>query len=141
MTSRLTAISTPRAAPAIGPYSQAVRVGQLLFVSGQIPIDPSTGNVESDHITLQTERVIQNLSFVLEAAGGSLRDVVRTTVFLTDLNDFTEMNAVYASYFDAPSPARSTVQVSALPKSVRVEIDAIAVLPESSEPISTERPG
>ncbi len=128
MTSRPTAIQTPHAAPAIGPYSQAVRAGQLLFVSGQIPVDPVTGDVVSDDIAQQTTRVIQNLTSVLEAAGGSLRDVVRTTVFLTDLADFAAMNTVYASNFDTPAPARSTVEVSALPKSVRIEIDAIAVL-------------
>ena len=128
MTSRPTAIQTPHAAPAIGPYSQAVRAGQLLFVSGQIPVDPVTGDVMSDDIAQQTTRVIQNLTSVLEAAGGSLRDVVRTTVFLTDLADFAAMNTVYASNFDTPAPARSTVEVSALPKSVRIEIDAIAVL-------------
>ena len=128
MTSHPTAIQTPHAAPAIGPYSQAVRAGQLLFVSGQIPVDPVTGDVVSDDIVQQTTRVIQNLTSVLEAAGGSLRDVVRTTVFLTDLADFAAMNTVYASNFDTPAPARSTVEVSALPKSVRIEIDAIAVL-------------
>ena len=128
MTSRPTAIQTPHAAPAIGPYSQAVRAGQLLFVSGQIPVDPVTGDVVSDDIAQQTTRVIQNLTSVLEAAGGSLRDVVRTTVFLTDLADFAAMNTVYASNFDTPAPARSTVEVSALPKSVRIEVDAIAVL-------------
>lgn len=128
MTSRPTAIQTPHAVPAIGPYSQAVRAGQLLFVSGQIPVDPVTGDVVSDDIAQQTTRVIQNLTSVLEAAGGSLRDVVRTTVFLTDLADFAAMNTVYASNFDTPAPARSTVEVSALPKSVRIEIDAIAVL-------------
>ena len=124
-----TAIHTPHAAAAIGPYSQAVQVGQILFISGQIPVDPSTGAVVSGDIAPQTEQVIQSLGSILDAAGGSLRDVVRTTVFLTDLGDFEKMNAVYASHFDAPAPARSTVQVSALPKSVRIEIDAIAVLP------------
>ncbi len=132
MKTPITAIHTTLAAPAIGPYSQAIRIGQFLFVSGQIPIDPDTGDMVSDDITQQTERVIRSLKFVLDAAGGSLSDVVRTTVFLTDLADFADMNAVYASYFNAPAPARSTVQIAALPKSARVEIDAIAVIPVSN---------
>ena len=131
MTDARTAVQTPDAAAAIGPYSQAVRVGQLLFVSGQIPLDPTTGMVVSDDVTQQTERVLQSLRAILDAAGASLSDVVRTTVFLTDLRDFERMNAVYATYFTEPAPARSTVQVAALPKSVRVEIDAIAVLSAS----------
>ena len=126
-------IQTAAAAPAIGPYSQAIRSGQFLFVSGQIPLDPSTGEVVSgnhdDHdIGAQTHRVLQNLEAILEAAGGSLADVVRTTVFLVDLANFTAMNEIYATYFRAPAPARSTVQVAALPKDVRLEIDAVAVL-------------
>ena len=122
------AIKTGRAAAAIGPYSQAVRVGQLLFVSGQLPLDPSTGDVVSDDISDQTHRVLKSLRAILAAADGTLENVVRTTVFLTDLGDFAAMNEVYATYFTPPSPARSTVQVAALPKSVRVEIDAIVVL-------------
>ena len=126
-------IRTSAAASAIGPYSQAIRSGQFLFVSGQIPIDPSTGDVVSGlkdgDIGAQTHRVLQNLAAIVEAAGGSLADVVRTTVFLADLADFAVMNETYATYFAAPAPARSTVQVAALPKGVRLEIDAIAVLP------------
>ena len=131
MTAGPIAIQTASAPAAIGPYSQAIQIGQLLFVSGQIPINPSTGSLVAGDIAEQTERVIQGLSEILDAAGASLVDVVRTTVFLTDLRDFTEMNRVYASHFNQPWPARSTVQVSALPKSVRIEIDAIAVLPAS----------
>ena len=115
----------------MGPYSQAVRTGQFLFVSGQIPLDPSTGQLVSADIGEQTHRVLQSLGAILETAGGSFEHVVRTTVFLTDLGDFAAMNEVYASYFGDPAPARSTVQVAALPKSVRLEIDAIAVLPEA----------
>ena len=125
-------IRTSAAAAAIGPYSQAIRSGQLLFVSGQIPIDPSTGTVVPDttpgDIGAQTHRVLQNLAAILEAGGGSLADAVRTTVFLVDLTDFAVMNEIYATYFADPTPARSTVQVAALPKGVRLEIDAIAVL-------------
>ena len=125
------AVRSDGAAVAIGPYSQAVRTGQFLFVSGQIPLDPSTGQLVSDDIGEQTHRVLQSLGAILETAGGSFEHVVRTTVFLTDLGDFAAMNEVYASYFGDPAPARSTVQVAALPKSVRLEIDAIAVLPEA----------
>ena len=127
-------IRTTEAAAAIGPYSQAIRAGQFLFVSGQIPVDPSTGEVVAGHggktsdVGAQTHRVLQNLSAIVEAAGGSLGDVVRTTVFLADLGDFAVMNEIYATYFNAPAPARSTVQVAALPKGVRLEIDAIAML-------------
>lgn len=126
-------VRTSAAPAAIGPYSQAIRSGQFLFVSGQIPVDPSTGDVvpstsEGD-ISAQTHRVLRNLAAILEAAGGSLADVVRTTVFLVDLTDFAVMNEIYATYFGDPTPSRSTVQVAALPKGVRLEIDAIAVLP------------
>ena len=126
-------VRTSAAAAAIGPYSQAIRCGQFLFVSGQIPIDPSTGDVvactSEGGISAQTHRVLRNLAAILEAGGGSLADVVRTTVFLVDLTDLAVMNKIYATYFVDPTPARSTVQVAALPKGVRLEIDAIAVLP------------
>lgn len=125
-------IHTSAAAAAVGPYSQAIRSGHLLFVSGQIPLDPSTGEVVSgdgdNAVSAQTHRVLQNMAAILEAAGGSLADVVRTTIFLVDLADFAMVNEIYAIYFGAPAPARSTVQVAALPKDVRLEIDAIAVL-------------
>ncbi len=124
-------IQTAAAAAAIGPYSQAIRSGDLLFVSGQIPLDPLTGEVVSqvdDVVAGQTHRVLQNLKAILDAAGGSLADVVRTTVFVVDLADFAAINEIYATYFGVPAPARTTVQVAALPKGVRLEIDAIAVL-------------
>ena len=122
------AISSPEAPKAIGPYSQAIRAGNLLFLSGQIPLDPATGNLVDGDVTVQTERVLQNISAVLKAAGASFADVVRTTVFLADMNEFAAMNAVYGKYVIDPPPARSTVQVARLPRDVRVEIDVIAVL-------------
>jgi 2-iminobutanoate/2-iminopropanoate deaminase len=125
-------IETDGAAAAIGPYSQAIRCDNLLFVSGQIPLDPATGELVSEDIGEQTHRALQSLSAILEAAGSSLDRVVKTTVFLTDLDDFQVVNSIYATYFAAPAPARSTVQVSRLPKAVSVEIDAIAVLAVSS---------
>jgi 2-iminobutanoate/2-iminopropanoate deaminase len=120
------AISTPSAPAAIGPYSQAIRAGALLFVSGQVPIDPATGSIVEGDIAAQTHRVFRNLAGILEAGGASFDQVVRTTVFLADMNDFTAMNEVYATYFAAPAPARATVQVSRLPKDARIEIDVIA---------------
>jgi 2-iminobutanoate/2-iminopropanoate deaminase len=122
------AVSTPSAPQAIGPYSQGIRAGSLLFVSGQVPIDPATGNIIAGDIAAQTHRVFQNIGEILKAGGASFDHVVRTTVFLADMNDFAAMNAVYATYFTAPAPARATVQVSRLPKDARVEIDVIAVL-------------
>jgi 2-iminobutanoate/2-iminopropanoate deaminase len=120
------AVSSPDAPKAIGPYSQAVRVGQLLFVSGQVPLDPVTGEIVSGDIAAQTRRVFENLAAVLKAGGRAFNDVVRTTVFLADMNDFAEVNKVYGSYFSEPYPARATVQVARLPKDARVEIDVIA---------------
>ena len=120
------AISSPDAPKAIGPYSQAVRAGQLLFVSGQVPLDPATGQIVSGDIAAQTRRVFDNLGAVLKAGGRSFADVVRTTVFLADMNDFAAVNEVYGSYFSEPYPARATVQVARLPKDARVEIDLIA---------------
>ena len=120
------AVSTPSAPKAIGPYSQAVRAGSLLFVSGQVPIDPATGNIITGDIAAQTHRIFQNIGEILTAGGASFDHVVRTTVFLADMNDFAAMNEVYATYFTAPAPARATVQVSRLPKDARVEIDVIA---------------
>lgn len=121
-------ISSADAPKAIGPYSQAIKAGNLLFLSGQIPLDPTSGNIVDGDITVQTERVFQNLKAVLSAAGASFANVVRTTVFLADMNEFAAMNAVYGKYIVDPPPARSTVQVARLPKDVRVEIDVIAVL-------------
>ena len=119
-------ISTPAAPKAIGPYSQAVRAGQLLFASGQIPTDPIRGAIVDGDVAAQTRRVFDNLGAVLKAANLSFADVVRTTVFLADMNDFAAMNAVYGTFFSEPYPARATVQVARLPKDARVEIDLIA---------------
>ena len=120
------AVSAPDAPKAIGPYSHAIRTGQLLFISGQVPIDPATGNLIDGDITAQTQRVINNLDAVLKAGGLSFQHVVRTTIFLADMSDFLAVNAVYGTFFSEPYPARATVQVSRLPKDARVEIDAIA---------------
>jgi 2-iminobutanoate/2-iminopropanoate deaminase len=119
-------VASDQAPKAIGPYSQAVDLGDLVFCSGQIPLDPASGQVVEGDIQAQTDRVLRNLEAVLKAAGLGLRDVARTTVFMTDLAEFARMNEVYARYFAESPPARSTVQVAALPKAVRVEIDAIA---------------
>ena len=120
------AVSTASAPKAIGPYSQGVRAGSLLFVSGQVPIDPATGQIIPGDIGAQTHRVFQNIGEILKAGGASFDHVVRTTVFLADMNDFAAMNEAYATYFTAPAPARATVEVSRLPKDARVEIDVIA---------------
>ena len=120
------AISTPQAPAAIGPYSQAIQSGDLVFLSGQVPIDPATGELVVGDIAVQTERVLENLSAVLGAAGCTFSDVVKTTIYLVDLGDFQVVNQTYAKRFAAAPPARATVQVSALPKGARVEIDAIA---------------
>jgi len=122
------AVSTDAAPKAIGPYSQAVRSGSLVFVSGQIPLDPATGVMEDGDIAAQTHRVFANLRAILEAAGTSLDHVVRATVYLADMNDFAVVNEVYGTYFSAPAPARATVQAARLPKDARVEIDVIASL-------------
>ncbi len=119
-------ISTDRAPKAIGPYSQGIAAGEFLFLSGQVPLDPVTGSLLKGTVQEEVARVLENLKAVLEAAGSGLDRVVRTTVFLTDLRDFEAMNEVYGSYFGASRPARSTVQVTALPRGARVEIDAIA---------------
>ena len=120
------AITSPNAPTAIGPYSPAIRAGQLLFVSGQVPIDPATGNMIAGGIADQTRRVLDNVGALLKAGDRSFGDVVRTTVFLADMNDFAAMNEVYGQYFSEPYPARATVQVARLPKDARVEIDVIA---------------
>ena len=121
-------VATERAPRAIGPYSQAVRTGNFLFASGQIPIDPATGEFVAGGITEQTEQVMKNVSAILEAAGAGLQQVVKTTVFLADMDDFTAMNEVYGRYFGENPPARATVQAARLPRDARVEIEAIAVL-------------
>jgi 2-iminobutanoate/2-iminopropanoate deaminase len=121
-------ISTENAPGAIGPYSQAVRVNDMVFCSGQIPIDPQTGNFVSDDVAEQTEQVLKNLSAVLKAAQTDLNNVVKTTVFLADMNDFAAMNEVYARFFNDNKPARATVQAARLPRDARVEIECIAVV-------------
>jgi 2-iminobutanoate/2-iminopropanoate deaminase len=121
-----TAFSSPDAPKPIGPYSAALQSGRLLFVSGQVPIEPATGQLIDGDVSAQTDRVLKNVGALLAAAGLAYADVVRTTVFLVDMDDFSAMNAVYASYFSEPHPARSTVQVARLPRDARVEIDAIA---------------
>lgn len=119
--------SSPNAPAAIGPYSQAVEAGGFVFSSGQIPLDPKTGALVGGDISAQTERVMQNLEAVLKAGGLDFSNVVRCTIFLQDMNDFAKVNEVYGRYFPANPPSRATVQVAALPKGARVEIDAIAV--------------
>lgn len=121
-------ISTENAPGAIGPYSQAVRVGEMVFCSGQIPIDPQTGDFVSDDVAAQTEQVLKNLAAVLEAAKTNLNNVVKTTVFLADMNDFAAMNEIYARYFGDNKPARATVQAARLPRDARVEIECIATV-------------
>ena len=120
-------VSTENAPGAIGPYSQAIRANGMVFCSGQIPIDTSTGEFVSDDVAEQTEQVLKNLGAVLEAAGTGLENIVKTTVFLADMNDFAAMNEVYAGYFSDNKPARATVQAAGLPKNARVEIDCIAL--------------
>lgn len=121
-------ITTENAPGAIGPYSQAVKTENMVFCSGQIPIDPQTGEFVSDDVAEQTHQVLKNLSAVLEAAGTDLNNVVKTTVFLADMNDFSAMNEVYAEFFNKNKPARATVQAARLPKDARVEIECIALL-------------
>ena len=122
------AVSTGSAPRALGPYSQAIRAGQFLFVSGQVPIDPASGELVSGSVADQTRRALQNIGEILKAGGSSCQQVVRTTVYLADLADFPAMNEAYATFFTAPPPARSTIQAARLPKEARIEIDAIAFL-------------
>lgn len=120
------AISADDAPKAIGPYSQAIRVGQMLFLSGQVALDPATGQIVEGDVAAQTHRAMKNLAAVLKTAGLTFADVARTTIYLADMNDFARVNEVYGSYFSEPYPARATVQVARLPRDARVEIDAIA---------------
>jgi 2-iminobutanoate/2-iminopropanoate deaminase len=120
-------ISTADAPAAVGPYSQAVRVGSTIYCAGQIPLDPKTGQIVSNDISEQTRRVLDNITAVLKAEGASFENIVKTTIFLTDLADFQTVNEIYATYFKQAPPARSTIQVPALPKGARIEIEAIAV--------------
>lgn len=122
-----TAVSTPHAPAAIGPYSQAIRAGHFVFLSGQIALDPATGQLVGGGITEQTHQVLRNLGAILEAAGSSFGQVVKTTVYLQDMGQFAAMNEVYASYFPAPAPARATIQAARLPRDVAVEIDVVAL--------------
>jgi len=121
-------VSTDKAPGAIGPYSQAVKVNGMVFCSGQIPIDPLTGSFVSDNIAEQTEQVLKNLNAVLESAGSGLDRVVKTTVFLADMEDFAAMNEVYSKYFDGNKPARATVQAARLPRDAKVEIECVAIV-------------
>ena len=121
-------VSTEAAPGAIGPYSQAIKVNGMVFCSGQIPIDPATGQFAAEDVSGQTEQVLKNLSAVLEASGSSLERVVKTTVFLADMNDFAAMNEIYGKYFSSNKPARATVQAARLPRDARVEIECIAVI-------------
>ena len=121
-------VSTDKAPGAIGPYSQAIKTGGMIYCSGQIPIDPLTGEFVSNEIAEQTEQVLKNLSAVLEAGGTSLSNVVKTTVFLADMSDFAVMNEVYGKYFNENKPARATVQAARLPRDAKVEIECIAVV-------------
>jgi 2-iminobutanoate/2-iminopropanoate deaminase len=121
-------VTAPDAPKAMGAYSPAIKAGNLLFVSGQIPVDPATGNLIQGDIAAQAEQVMRNLTALLRAAGASFTNVVRTTVYLADMNDFAGMNEVYSRYIVDPPPARATVQVARLPRDVKIEVDAIAVL-------------
>lgn len=123
------AIKTDKAPQAIGPYSQGIMANGLIFVSGQIPLNPSTGEMVAGSIQDQAKQVLANLKAILEAAGSSLDQVIKTTVFLQDMNDFAAMNEVYASFFQPPYPARSTIQVGRLPRDARLEIEAVALAP------------
>ena len=122
------AVSTPTAPAAIGPYSQAIKAGNLLFLSGQIPLDPVTGKIVEGGIEAETRQVFQNIGEILKAAGISFDAVVSATVYVADMNDFAKVNEIYATYFTAPAPARATVQVARLPRDCRVEIQVVASL-------------
>jgi len=121
-------IMTPHAPAAIGPYSQAIRYGQFIYTSGQIPLDPATGEIVGADVQAQTHRVLQNLQAVLESAGSSLKSVIKTTVFLARMSDFQAMNAIYTNYFTGTAPARSTVAVAELPRKALVEIECVALV-------------
>ena len=127
-------VESPMAPKAVGPYSQAIKVSNMIFCSGQIPLDPETGEVVGTDVATQTMQVLKNLEAVLLVVSSGLYQVAKTTVYMTSLDDFAEMNAVYAKYFSVEPPARATVEVSRLPKGVLVEIDCIAVIPEKSMP-------
>ncbi len=128
-------ISTDAAPAAVGPYSQAVRCGNMLFCAGQIPLDPKTGQIISKDIGEQTRRVMENITAVLKAAGMTFENIVKTTIFLTDMGDFQIVNEIYGSYFKQTPPARSTVQVSGLPKAANVEIEVIAMAEDGASTV------
>ena len=130
-------IFTSEAPAAVGPYSQAVRVGSTVYCAGQIPLDPKSGQIVPGDVGAQTRRVLENITMVLKAEGLSLRDVVKTTIYLVDLADFQTVNEIYGGYFESAPPARSTVQVSALPKGARLEIEAIVVVNEGESSAQT----
>lgn len=130
MSSKKSSVFTKIAPRPVGPYSQAIRAGDFLFVAGQIPVDPKTEKVVTDSITAQTQQCMNNIKAILTANGGSLADIVRITIYLTNIEDFPQVNEVYANYFDLDPPARTTIQVAGLPKNVPLEIDAIAYIPD-----------
>ena len=139
-------IASDRAPAAVGPYSQAIRHGRLIYTSGQLGLDPASGSLAAgeadvDTIVLQTRQALDNLAAVLEAAGSSLADIVKTTVFLASMDDFGTMNGVYAEYFEGAPPARSTIGVAALPLGARVEIEAVAILPKKEKKKKKEKKG
>ena len=134
-------ISTQDAPAALGPYSQAVRVGSTVYCAGQIPLDPKTGEIVSGGIDIQTRRVLDNITAVLKAEGLTFGDIVKTTIFLMDLGDFQKMNEIYGSYFKKAPPARSTVQVAGLPKGARVEIEVIAIADSDGGGVASDTSG
>ncbi len=131
MPSVKTRIFTKKAPTPVGPYSQGIRVGDLLFIAGQVPFNPETGEFIRGTIAEQTFQCMENIKHIVEAAGGHLGDIVRTTIYLTNIDDFTVVNETYGNFFDLDPPARTTIGVAALPKGVAIEIDAIAYIPES----------
>jgi 2-iminobutanoate/2-iminopropanoate deaminase len=133
MTQRKRSVFTKQAPAPVGPYSQAIRAGNFIFVAGQVPVNPATGEFVKGSMTLQTQRCMDNIKAILAAAGSAPKDIVRTTIYLTNMNDFAEVNEAYGNYFDLEPPARTTIQAAALPKGVAIEIDAIAYVPEKKD--------
>jgi 2-iminobutanoate/2-iminopropanoate deaminase len=133
MAQRKRSIFSKQAPNPVGPYSQAIRAGNFIFISGQVPVNPATGDFVKGSMTLQTQRCMDNIKAVIIAAGGSVKDIVKTTIFLTNMNDFAEVNEAYGNYFDLEPPARTTVQAAALPKGVAIEIDAVAYVADKKE--------
>ena len=129
--SEKSAVRSPQAPRPVGPYSQAIRAGRFLFISGQLPIDPNTGQLVGGSVAEQTRRCMENIKAILAAAGASLKHIVKTTIYLADLKDFPAVNQAYANYFDLDPPARTTIQAAAVPKGAAIEMDAIAYLPSS----------